>query len=43
MAEKKEWKGLTINMCMFQGKITEDPVIVPMEGDKKCAFMKLKF
>jgi hypothetical protein len=24
--EKKEWKGITLNKCEFQGKITEDPV-----------------
>ena len=42
MAEKKEWRGLTINMGMFQGKLIEDPVIVPMANDRKCAFMKLR-
>lgn len=42
MSEKKEWRGLTINMCVFQGKLVENPVIVPMGNDKKCAFMKLR-
>jgi len=42
MAEKREWKGITINEAMFQGKLLEDPVIVPTAGGNKCAFMKLR-
>jgi len=42
MAEKKEWKGITINEAMFQGKLMEDPVIIPGANGNKCAFMKLR-
>lgn len=41
MAEKREWKGITLNETMFQGKLLEDPVFVPM-GDGECVFMKLR-
>jgi len=42
MAERKEWKGITINEAMFQGKVMEDPVIVPTAGGNRCAFIKLR-
>lgn len=41
MAEKKEWRGITLNETMFQGKLLEDPTFVPM-GDGECVFMKLR-
>lgn len=41
MGEKREWRGITINEAMFQGKLLEDPVFVPM-GDGECVFMKLR-
>lgn len=42
MAEKKEWRGITINETLFQGKVVEDPNIVPMNNNERCAFMKLR-
>lgn len=31
---------LTLNMCVFQGKVISDPLIVPMD-DGKCAYLNI--
>lgn len=41
MSQKKEWVGIRQNTCTFQGKIVEDPQIVP-DGHDNFIFMTLR-
>lgn len=41
MADQKEWIGITVNECFFQGIVTDDPQIVDGQNGK-CAFMNLR-
>lgn len=40
--QKREWLGITLNECMFQGIVTGDPKIVDTHTGGKCAFLNLK-
>lgn len=42
MAEKREWKGLTINEVVLLGRIVGKPQIVNAANGNKCAFMDIK-
>ena len=39
--QQKEWIGITVNECLFQGIVTGDPQIVDGQNGK-CAFINLK-
>lgn len=41
MAEQREWIGITLNECFFQGIVTGDPQIVDGQNGK-CAFLNLR-
>lgn len=40
--QKREWIGITLNECAFQGIVTGDPKIVDTQNGSKCAFLNLK-
>jgi len=42
MADKKEWRGITINESTFLGKVVEDPTFADTGDGNECAFMSLK-
>jgi len=39
--QKREWIGITLNECFFQGIVTGDPKIVDGQNGK-CAFINLR-
>lgn len=41
MSQKKEWVGICQNACTFQGRIIEDPQVVP-DGQDNFIFMTLR-
>lgn len=41
MAEQREWIGITLNECFFQGIVTGEPQVVDGQNGK-CAFINLR-
>lgn len=39
MAKQRE---LTQNLTLCQGEVVSDPTIVPMDGNQRCAFLKVR-
>lgn len=40
--ESKKRAKLTLNLCLFQGKVVDDPVINDATDKHRCAFMKIR-
>lgn len=41
MAETRQWKELSLNLCLFWGRVMEDPQIV-VSGDGEAAWIRLE-